>query len=338
MMRLPWPGSSVVIVLVWMFAIWHGSALAQDGAVRLTYDPADDTYPDWSPDGNYLVFTSTRTGNNDLFVIPSVGGVAVQLTSASAFDSRADWSPDGSLIAFETDRSPDSSLRAYPVPDIYVIPATGGTPTRITTSPRYEERPDWFPNGTKLVFAADFPNQESLMSSPGDDPFHPANLWEIPATGGTAIQLTVHPGYENNPNYSPDGSRIAFMGDYAGNWDIWVLPSGGEPSIQLTTDPALDDHPSWSPSGEYIAFQSRRAGNGDIWIMPAAGGTPIQITTSLAADVAPPWSPDRSQIAFFSNRTGDHEIYVIDVPFAGIHSSEGTTWSRIKADFKGQKE
>ncbi|MFH1313256.1 MAG: hypothetical protein ABIJ00_08510 [Candidatus Eisenbacteria bacterium] len=326
----------VIIALLGLLTVFQVVVLANDGAVRLTYSAGTDRYPDWSPDGSQLVFESDRSGNWDLFTMSSSGGAASQITADTSYDARASWSPDGSQIAFESDRSLDSGLAAYPVCDLFVMPATGGSATQITTWPRYDERPDWSPDGTKLVFAADRTGEFNALWSPGQDPLHPANLWSIPVTGEPATQLTTHTGYENDPVWSPDGTQIAFRADYAGHVDIWVMPAAGGPATQVTDDPANDEMPSWSPCGNYIAFESIHSGISDIWVVPATGGAATRITSDLYWDFGPSWSPDGSQIAFFSNRTGNYDIYKINVENAGIPPAESTTWSHIKAGFSSE--
>jgi Tol biopolymer transport system component len=335
-MFLPRCCRMIIPALVGLLTVLEVPVLGNDGAVRLTYTTADERYPDWSPDGSQIVFESDRSGNWDLYVMWSAGGAATQITADTCYDARASWSPDGSQIAFESDRSLGGGLAAYPVCDLFVVPATGGSVTQITTWYGYDERPDWSPDGTQLVFAADRPADLSALWSPGEDPLHPANLWSIPVTGEPASQLTTHTGYENDPVWSPDGTQIAFRADYAGHVDIWVMPATGGTATQVTDDPASDEMPSWSPSGNYIAFESLRSGVSDIWVVEATGGTPTRMTSDLYWDYGPSWSPDGSRIAFFSNRCGNYEIYTIAVENAGVLPQESTTWSRIKAEFSSE--
>jgi Tol biopolymer transport system component len=319
-----------------LLAAGRGSA---DDAVQLTYDLSGEQYPDWSPDGTQLVFQSDRSGNWDIWVMPSTGGAATQVTVDTSYDARASWCPVGNEIVFETDRTAKAGLKAYPRCDIFMIPVTGGTPTQITTYTGYDERPDWSPDGTHIIFSADRPSGEFLSSPPDDDPLHLGNLWIIPVTGEPAVQLTFDTGYENDAAWSPDGSTIALMADYGGSWDIWIMPATGGTPTQLTSDPGQEDEPCWSPSGEYIAYRSRPVGStSDIWMIPAAGGAPIQVTDDHSGDWGPSWSPDGTKIAFYSNRSGNYDIWVIDVPGAGIEPKrEGTSWGSIKSRFEDEQ-
>jgi len=325
-------------LLAMVAAVAFQGVVSADDAVQITFETSGEKYPDYSPDGTQLVFQSDRSGNWDIWVMPSTGGIATQVTVDTSYDARAKWCPAGNDITFETDRTYGGKILGYPVPDIFVIPATGGTPTQITTYPQYDERPDWSPDGTQIIFSSDRPSGTGLLSSPGDSPLHPSNLWIIPVTGEPAVQLTFDDGYENDASWSPDGSTIAFMADYDGNWDIWTMPATGGAATQITDDPAIEDNPCWSPSGEYIAYRKRtESWPSDIWIVPASGGTPTQLTDDISGEWGPSWSPDGTKIAFFSNRTGNYDLFVIDVPNAGVIDREdGTTWSSIKGRFEGE--
>ena len=85
------------------------------------------------------------------------------------------------------------------------------------------------------------------------------DLWKAPLSGGQAVRLTSNEGYELSPHFSPDGSMIAFTGQYGGNLDVYAIPStGGEPE-RLTWHSAGDFVQGWTPEGD-ILFRSGREG------------------------------------------------------------------------------
>ena len=84
------------------------------------------------------------------------------------------------------------------------------------------------------------------------------DLWKVSREGGAAQRLTSGPGVETNPVFSPDGSSIAFTGEYDGNVDVFVMPAeGGEPR-RLTWHPSPDIALGWTPQGKEILFTSGR--------------------------------------------------------------------------------
>ncbi|MEJ2584624.1 MAG: PDZ domain-containing protein [Robiginitalea sp.] len=86
------------------------------------------------------------------------------------------------------------------------------------------------------------------------------DLWKCPRAGGKAIRLTSNEGYESFPHFSPDGSQVAFTGQYDGNTDVFVVAaSGGEPK-RLTWHPGADIVQGWTPEGKVI-FRSGRQGH-----------------------------------------------------------------------------
>ena len=87
------------------------------------------------------------------------------------------------------------------------------------------------------------------------------DLWLTHTNGGTSTRLTTHIGLETNPHFSPDGSHIAFTGQYDGNTDVYIIPKeGGEPK-RLTFHPGQDVVSGWTPDGKSVIFSSSRDGN-----------------------------------------------------------------------------
>ncbi|ARZ72029.1 TolB family protein [Streptomyces sp. HU2014] len=142
------------------------------GATRLLDGPAtgtDNRQPNWSPKGDRLVFQRRERDSDTwaLYVMGADGTGLRRLTGGSGEHTDPSWSPDGRSVVFS------STAGGLEVPQIFVIPATGGTPVRVTRSPAgYDGAPSWSPDGRWIAFEA----------HPGDED-RPTSLWRIPAPG-----------------------------------------------------------------------------------------------------------------------------------------------------------
>ena len=183
---------------------------------RLTYNPAEDNYQDWSPDGKKIAFTSNRDGNSEIYVMNTDGSNQRRLTYNSAFDYRPRWSPDGTKIAFE--RSHNDGI-TY---DICVINADGSNERNLTNRPTTSDFfPRWLPDGSKIVFG-------SLRDGNSE-------IYVMDADGVNQHNLTNNPAVDWNPMVSPDGTKIAFAsgrgGNYEPNYDIYVMNANGSNGV-----------------------------------------------------------------------------------------------------------
>ena len=123
------------------------------------------------------------------------------------------------------------------------------------------------------------------------------------------------------PSWSPDGSRIAFVGFRSGRvGDIFTIGPDGRGERRLTSTAGHEDMPSWSPDGSKIAFV-RHTGDAlvdfHIFVMNADGSGQVQLTRDGAPNFAPTWSPDGTRIAFVSQRNRHSEIYAMNADGTG---------------------
>jgi hypothetical protein len=120
------------------------------------------------------------------------------------------------------------------------------------------------------------------------------NIWVVERAGGNARRLTSFQGQTINPKLSPDGTTIAFSGDYGGNVDVYTMPvDGGEPT-RLTWHPGADTVQGWTPDGKRILFASPRAtaapnATPRFWTVPAGGGLeePMPLPRGYQGKISP---------------------------------------------------
>jgi dipeptidyl aminopeptidase/acylaminoacyl peptidase len=138
-------------------------------------------------------------------------------------------------------------------------------------------------------------------------------LFILPLRPGPAIQLTASDKPVSDPQWSPDGRRLAFVRDGS----IWVIEVDGSRQIRVTEHPAGNSRPRWSPDGRRLAFVSRRRGWSQVWLIeapiPRRGrpashpkqAEPLPLTpTGLDVDDFA-WAPDGRRLAIVSQRESD---------------------------------
>src|SRR5271154_2821701 len=106
------------------------------------------------------------------------------------------------------------------------------------------------------------------------------DLWSVPRTGGDAIRLTSSRGVDANPLFSPDGTMIAFTGQYDDNTDVYVIPAAGGVPKRLTYHPGPDIASGWTPDSKRVLFYnagSTHNGQPRLFTVGLEGGFPQEI-------------------------------------------------------------
>ena len=210
-----------------------------------------DMHPVFAPDGRSIALQHRLDANAEICLISVDGGEVRNLTQNPARDILPSWSPDGTRIAFASNRDGN-----YDVFALYVMNADGSNPHRLYYSNAISTFPSWSPDGRIIAFAND---KEDMRTGNFE-------IFAIePETANAEQRLTFRAKYDIDPQFSPDGKRIAFVTNTDGNWEIYLMNSDGSGLLRLTRNTAVDTHPTWSPDGRRIIFSSERDGRSAIY-------------------------------------------------------------------------
>jgi TolB protein len=165
-----------------------------------------EEWPCWSPDGKRIAFTSTRDGNQELYVADADGKNRLRLTSDPAIDAHPCWSPDGHTIVFATNRWGDLELA--------LIEADGSRLRRFTDSPGLDDYPAYSPDGSRIAFTS---NRGGAFDIAVAD-----------VATRSVTYVTRDDAIDNFPSWTPDG-RITFVSNRGDGFDVYVTESAQLP-------------------------------------------------------------------------------------------------------------
>ncbi len=204
-------------------------------------------------------------------------------------------SPDGQNVLY-------AGFREANVYEIYNLNVKDGTEDRLTNRIGIATSPEFSPDGQKIVFTRNNPNnnqfQIMIMDRNGD------NVGNIPQVLGW------------DTTWSPDGKKILFASDRDGLTQLFTINLQGKQLSRLTNLPAIRGRSDWSPDGQFIVTYSGEAWNREVYIMNADGSNVRQLTPSGGNSQGPSFSPDGKWVTFtaYFDHSGDEngcEIYII---------------------------
>jgi dipeptidyl aminopeptidase/acylaminoacyl peptidase len=305
--------------------------------------------PHLSPNGQtvaYVLTTIDQKKNrreSSIWLVPIDASAPPRRLSAEGFSSNSPrWSPDGKTLAIISTRNSDPA--ADPAKSqIYLLPmTTGGEAIALTKLKNGVQSFQWSTDGTRIVaISSSGPSDAIAPADRKSDVRHYSHiqykfndtgwyddkrrhLWIITLPGGDAKQITDGQDWnDSDPQWSPDGTRIAFVSDRTGkafddsqNTDVWVIPAAGGALTKISDHAFDDDSPRWSPDGKQILF----AGQPDsrhqfpkLYVANPVGGSPSQLAVN-GLDLIPTelrW-PMPSSAFFAAGVKGEIQLFRAD--------------------------
>jgi pSer/pThr/pTyr-binding forkhead associated (FHA) protein/tetratricopeptide (TPR) repeat protein len=232
-------------------------ANADGGGRRLVTEEMHQ--PAFRPDGSWLAANGERHEHMNLHIVRPDGSGLKEITE-NIEDGLPAWSPDGSRLVFSSTKHGDRQSRIYVLDQVpFVGRKEGGRPLNFGPDDVRGEYPAWA-SRDRIVFKGCDNTVEPVK----------CGLFIMPSAPGPhpMEQLT-----ENLQDTAPaaHGSKIAFMSDRDGNWEVYVMNDDGSGVKRLTNDSAHDGLPTWSPDGRTIAFVSNKGGAWAVWAMGPDG-------------------------------------------------------------------
>ena len=268
--------------------------------LQLTFADKSSTNPKWSPDGNWIAFTSTRKDNkNNLYLLRASGGEAEALTDLKSGISDFDWSPDGRWIAYasadaktEDEEKNDKAKNDFRWVDenvkmsrLYVIPverdAAGKREPRRLTSENYNVAEfDWSPDGRAIAF--------SHSKTPVANDWTTSDVSIVDVASGRVTAFANTAAAENSPLFSPDGKSIALLvSDVPPRWaqsgTVQIFPaSGGQPKILSASYDVQPNVAGWSADGQRLYFSEAKGTGTQIYAIDVSANRIEEIKSSPA--------------------------------------------------------
>lgn len=242
--------------------------------------------PNWDPDGQSLLVN----GDGLLFRVPLAAPALAVVESGAAVQCNNDHgiSPDGRQIVLSSHHGGEGS-------EIYLIPAAGGAPRRVTSAaPSWWH--GWSPDGARLAYVA---ARDSRV----------IDVYTIGVEGGDEVRLTFGEGHCDGPDYSADGEHIYYNCDRDGRAQIWVMAADGSGQRKLFADSYVNWFPHPSPDGRHLLYLAYPTGTlGHPRDLPVAlvlcdpeGGNRrriLEFNGGQGTMNVPNWAPDSSAFAY----------------------------------------
>jgi dipeptidyl aminopeptidase/acylaminoacyl peptidase len=333
-----------ILAIVTLAAVWGG--VAKRGVTPEDYYAFRNvTDARLSPDGQLAAYvvTSVDAKRNrrvsEIWIAPANGNRAGRQVTFGPSSRMARWSPDGRSIAFVSARPAASGPAGHSdQPQVHMLPMSGGEARRLTDLEYGVDAFQWSPQGDRLVCVGKTVGKRKAAGPDASDVRHytsigykfndtgwyddrRSHLFVVDAKTGSATQITS--GEERNdtdPQWSPDGTRIAFAGEDTTrpalmSGTMWVVPAAGGQLTRISDDQGTNRTPRWSPQGDRIAYSSALTESDAAKIRIArANGEGKPVLASKEMDLVPTemdWQAENA-LYFGAPTHGETHIFAVD--------------------------
>ena len=191
---------------------------------NITNHPAQDTSPSWSPNGNKIVFTSSRGGNHGLYIMNADGSNVVELRDRESDETQPRWSSTNRIVYVNQQHG------FYRIQSI----KADGSGLKTLTDEHQDHDPVWSPDGKQVAFYRELSDSPEIMT--------------INADGTHLRRRTNNVVNEFGPAWSPNGKLIAYTREVGASYDIWVMnPDGSNQHAVITSPGNSEEFPTWLP-------------------------------------------------------------------------------------------
>lgn len=273
------------------------------------------------PHEGQVSFDAYSNGDWDVYLLDVARGFLHNLTALhhNGWDRDSAWSSDGKWLAYTSVMGLDNlDLLVREVECESLFQLCSGV-HNITNNPGNDYAPVWSPDGTQITFVSERDYNREVYVMDG-------LCFRLPdGCKGNARNLSQHPDSDITPNWSPDGSQIAFVSERNGAQGLYFTHP-----VERDIRPLVSGFSRgllWSPDGTRMAYVS----GGDLYVAEngcqmteaGCGDVTYNLTNSRYNDWLQSWSPDSRQIMFQSNRSAEPQVYITDVDC--VTTPEGCT-------------
>lgn len=315
--------------------------------------------PRLSPDGKLVAYVVTTVDQKQNRRHSSIWMTAIddsrspwQFTTSPQNSNSPRWSPDGRWLAFISSRpsietgaprGATESVAGETRPQVWVLSMSGGEARRVTNLKNGVSTFQWSPDGKRLAcISRTGPSDARAENRDRSDVRHyshisykfndtgwyddrRSHIWIVDAKSGAAKQITSGDDWNDaDPQWSPDGTRIAFASNRSGkeyeenrNTDVWVIAAEGGALTKISDHDESDNSPRWSPDGKTIAFvgRVREDEHPKVWLASSVGSTP-SVLAAKNLDLIPTdldWAEDGRALYFQAGVKAETHVFRVDV-------------------------